>query len=121
MFPDGPCPKFSDNSKGKGGQNTNHVYSSPATALVVGEVVWFLLPYVNLTENWCFLTLVSDILMLRTCNFNLHGSSSTAGRVELYFERVSKTWVADGRSRGFVLQHFSRNSQTGSGIPSEGR
>jgi hypothetical protein len=36
------------------------------------------------------------------------------------FEKASQTWVIEGRLLGSLLQHFSRNSQSGPPILSEG-
>ena len=57
--------RLSDSGESINVRNADHVYSSgPLPAFVVGEVVWSLFPYLNLTKKCCDFDLLSVILML---------------------------------------------------------
>ena len=64
--------------------------------------------------------------MLRICNLTFPGSSVANGSLgskanlgsEQNCKKASRISVVDGRSLGFLFQHFRRNSQTPSSIPS---
>ena len=67
--------RLSDGREGRNEQSTNHVCPFEGSKSFVGEVVYSLFPYFNLTENGCCFDLSNDTLMLLNSNFTFPGSS----------------------------------------------
>ena len=72
------CVRLSEGSEGGIGRNANHMCSPEPSTGLIGEVVWSLFPYLNLTENCCCFDLPNENLTLWIINFTFLGSSAAS-------------------------------------------